>query len=65
VSEKAGKNDLVRLDGMRDSDIDYSDTPPLDKTFFKNSTTEWPPGKRQPAIRLDADGMESQVPRRS
>ena len=40
---------------MRDSDIDYSDVPPLDKTFLKKATTPWPPEKKQLTIRLDAD----------
>ena len=40
---------------MRDTDIDYSDIPPLDKTFLKKATTAWPPAKIQLTIRLDAD----------
>jgi len=40
---------------MRDADIDYSDIPPLDKTFLKKAVTAWPPAKRQLTIRLDAD----------
>lgn len=40
---------------MRDSEIDYSDIPPLDKSFFKKATTSWPPVKKQLTIRLDAD----------
>jgi uncharacterized protein (DUF4415 family) len=40
---------------MRDSDIDYSDIPPLDKSFLKKATVPWPPVKRQLTIRIDAD----------
>ena len=40
---------------MKDSDIDYSDIPALDKTFLRKATTEWPPAKKQLTIRLDAD----------
>ncbi len=40
---------------MKDSDIDYSDIPPLDKSFFKRATEAWPPAKQQLTIRLDAD----------
>jgi uncharacterized protein (DUF4415 family) len=40
---------------MKDSDIDYSDIPPLDKSFFKKATVPWPPVKHQLTIRLDAD----------
>jgi len=30
---------------MKDADIDYSDIPRLDKTFFKKATMAWPPEK--------------------
>lgn len=40
---------------MKDSDIDYSDIPPLDRSFFTRATETWPPAKQQLTIRLDAD----------
>jgi uncharacterized protein (DUF4415 family) len=40
---------------MKDSDIDYSDIPPLGDEFFKKATVAWPPAKKQLTIRLDAD----------
>ena len=40
---------------MTDSDIDYSDIPPLDKSFLKRATVAWPPAKKQLTIRLDED----------
>lgn len=40
---------------MRDAEIDYSDLPPLDKTFLTKATTIWPPPKKQLTIRLDED----------
>jgi uncharacterized protein (DUF4415 family) len=40
---------------MRDAEIDYSDIPPLDRTFLKKATIAWPPVKKQLTIRLDAD----------
>ena len=40
---------------MKDADIDYSDIPPLDKTFLTKATVAWPPVKTQLTIRLDAD----------
>jgi uncharacterized protein (DUF4415 family) len=55
VNKKSIKSDLGRIDRMRDSDIDYSDIPPLDKAFLKKATTAWPPAKIQLTIRLDAD----------
>ena len=55
MNKKSIKSDLARIDRMRDADIDYSDIPPLDKTFLKKAITAWPPVKRQLTIRLDAD----------
>ncbi len=43
---------------MREKDIDYSDIPPLDKSFFKKATTAWPPTKKQLTIRIDADVLD-------
>jgi len=45
------KSDLARIDRMRDADIDYSDIPPLDKTFLTKATVAWPPVKKQPPPR--------------
>jgi uncharacterized protein (DUF4415 family) len=55
VSRKSIKSDLARIDRMKDSEIDYSDIPALDKSFLKRATTPWPPVKQQLTIRLDAD----------
>ena len=52
------KSDLARLDRMKDSDIDYSDIPPLGEEFFKKATVPWPPAKHQLTIRLDVDVLE-------
>lgn len=58
MSAKSIKNDLKRIDRMRDSEIDYSDIPPLDKSFLKKATVAWPPVKKQLTIRLDADVLD-------
>jgi len=58
VNKKSIKSDLARIDRMREGDIDYSDIPPLDKTFLKKATVAWPPVKRQLTIRLDADVLD-------
>jgi uncharacterized protein (DUF4415 family) len=42
----------------RDAHIDYSDIPPLDKSFYKTATEVWPPAKRQLTIRLDSDVLK-------
>jgi uncharacterized protein (DUF4415 family) len=55
VNKKSIKSDLKRIDHMRDTQIDYSDIPALDKTFLKKATVAWPPVKQQLTIRLDAD----------
>jgi uncharacterized protein (DUF4415 family) len=43
---------------MKDSEIDYSDIPALDKSFLRKATTAWPPVKKQLTIRLDADVLD-------
>ena len=55
MSRKSIKSDLARIDRIREAEIDYSDIPPLDKTFLKKATTPWPPVKKQLTIRLDED----------
>ena len=58
MSRKSIKSDLARLDRIRDRDIDYSDIPPLNKTFLAKATTAWPPVKKQLTIRVDADVLD-------
>jgi len=43
---------------MKDAGIDYSDIPPLDRSFFTKATEAWPLPKRQLTIRLDADVLK-------
>jgi len=43
VSKKSINSDLARVDRMKDAEIDYSDIPPLDKSFFVMATEAWPP----------------------
>jgi hypothetical protein len=42
VSKKSIKSDLARVDRMKDAEIDYSDIPPLDKSFYTKATEAWP-----------------------
>ncbi len=58
MSKKSIKSDLARLDRLKDSDIDYSDIPPLGEEFFRKATVAWPPAKQQLTIRLDADVLD-------
>jgi len=55
VNKRSIKSDLPRIDRLRDREIDYTDIPPLDKSFLKKATAAWPPVKKQLTIRLDAD----------
>ncbi len=49
------RTDWKRLDKMGDEEIDYSDIPPLDDSFFKTAHVVTPPGKKQLTLRLDTD----------
>ena len=55
MSKKSIRSDLARIDRLHDREIDYTDIPPLDKSFLKKATAAWPPTKKQLSIRLDAD----------
>ena len=58
MSKKSIKSDLARVDRLKDTEIDYSDIPPLDKSFFTKAKEAWPPPKQQLTIRLDADVLK-------
>ena len=49
------RTDWARLKKMRDRDIDHSDVPPLDASFFKNVALRLPQRKKPVALRLDPD----------
>ena len=53
-----GKSDFKRLREMRDDDIDYSDIPRLDESFWKAATLVMPEPKDRLTIRLDHDVVE-------
>ena len=54
---KHSKTDWKRLSEMRDEDIDTSDIPELDDTFFEKAEVRLPL-KKSVTIRLDADVLE-------
>ena len=58
MNRKSIKSDLARIDRLKDAEIDYSDIPRLDKSFFKKATMAWPPAKKQLTIRLDEDVLD-------
>jgi Arc/MetJ-type ribon-helix-helix transcriptional regulator len=53
VSKKSIKSDLTRLDALRDEDINYSDSPELDESFFDKATV---PTLRQALIEGEDSG---------
>lgn len=55
--KKKSKTDLARVKAMKDSEIDYSDIPQLEKDFFKKAVL-WPGTKQQITLRLDPDIIE-------
>ncbi|MGA2654817.1 MAG: BrnA antitoxin family protein [Gammaproteobacteria bacterium] len=58
VKKKSIKSDLKCLDKMTDQDIDYSDIPELDDSFFSRMTVETPHVKESVTLRLDHDVLE-------
>jgi len=51
------KAELAALAAMPDDQIDYSDIPPLDETFWKNAVRNpfYKPTKTSTTVRLDSD----------
>jgi uncharacterized protein (DUF4415 family) len=51
------KAELQALANMPDSEIDYSDIPPLDDSFWKNAVRNpfYKPTKKPTTIRVDSD----------
>ena len=56
--KKKSKTDWDKLHSMSDTDIDYSDIPPLDSEFFKKGKLRLPKTKPLISIRLDSDILE-------
>jgi uncharacterized protein (DUF4415 family) len=57
IKKKSG-TDWEKLSKMEDIEIDYSDTPELDESFFDNATIRMPEPKKAVNIRLDNDVLE-------
>ena len=49
------KTSWAQFDGLQDKDIDYSDVPELDESFFKNATLIVPKNKKLVTLRLDEE----------
>ena len=56
----AQKAELKALDAMPESEIDYSDIPPLDEAFWKNAVRNpfYKPTKTSTTVRIDSDVLQ-------
>jgi uncharacterized protein (DUF4415 family) len=52
------KTNWAQVDALADEEIDTSDIPPLDESFFANAQVRLPRPKQTVTIRLDADVVE-------
>ena len=57
-SRTRGKTDLKRLRQLRATEIDDSDIPKLDKSFWKHARLTMPEPKDRLTIRIDHDVVE-------
>ena len=57
-SRTKGETDFKRLRRMREADIDDSDIPTLDKSFWKTAKLTMPEPKDRLTIRVDHDVVE-------
>ena len=57
TASQSGTN-FKALETMKDRDIDFSDIPPLDNSFFADATLRLPRRKKSLSIRLDPDVLE-------
>jgi uncharacterized protein (DUF4415 family) len=55
---KESRTDWERLNKMHDKDVDLTDIPKLDKSFFDNAQIRMPQRKKAVSIRLDADVID-------
>lgn len=58
AKKKSISSDLKKLDKMKDKDIDYSDIPALDDSFFKKEMVTLPKKKESITLRIDHEVLE-------
>ena len=56
--KKPSETDWTRIDEMKDEEIDTSDIPPLDETFFASAKLRMPENKVPVTVNVDADVLE-------
>ncbi len=52
------KKRLTEIEAIRDEDIDYSDIPEADESFWRRAELQMPRAKKGIYVRLDADVIE-------
>lgn len=52
------KKRLTEIEAIRDEDIDYSDIPEADESFWRRAELQMPRPKKGIYVRLDADVIE-------
>ena len=57
-AEPLGKAEIARLKALKDEDIDFSDIPELDESFWENARLVMPHQKKQITIRFDRDILD-------
>jgi uncharacterized protein (DUF4415 family) len=57
-SKKQSATDWERLSVIPDSQIDLTDSPQLDESFFANATLRLPAAKKAVSFRIDSDVLE-------
>lgn len=55
INKKLLKETLKRIDAIKEEDIDYSDIPALDESFFANVSIQLPLSKRKQSVTLRLD----------
>jgi uncharacterized protein (DUF4415 family) len=56
--KKSIMSDLKKVDNTKEEDIDYTDSPPLDDSFFTREAVEFPKSKEVITIRVDHDVLD-------
>jgi uncharacterized protein (DUF4415 family) len=57
-TKKRSRTNWVRIDALRDKDIDFSDIPEQGKTFFRRAILRLPEPKAAVTIRLDRQVLD-------
>ena len=56
--KKPSETNWTRIDEMKDEEIDTSDIPPLDESFFANARLRMPKNKVSVTVSVDSDVLE-------